>query len=113
MNPTAFVIASLAAASIALPTLAIAQNRAPKAPAEITVTNARGTANLVSLTLVGQDGAAIAALKKPLAPGKSVKLKLAKRAPCELTVAAAFDDENDGAGGEVNVCEDKTLRLTD
>ena len=97
---------------LASPALAQKKRAPAKAPSEVTVTNGR-TSMLTYFTLTTDAGAAVGAIKAQLAPGKMVSVKLAKGAPCLLVVSAAFEDESENAGGQVDVCKDRKLRFVD
>ena len=43
--------------------------------------------------------------------GKRVTLKLAKGAPCLLTISALYDDEFENAGAQIDACKDKIVRF--
>jgi hypothetical protein len=98
----------------AFPTVSLAQGRAPKPPAEITVVNARaeGMVGIVIQT-TGEKPRIVGSMPKGLAPGKSAKLKLMKPAGCTYNVLARFADGTETEAEDVNLCADKTLRLTD
>lgn len=108
---TALSLTALSLAAVIVAAPALAQSRA-KSPADITIANTRG-ANVTALSLTGEDGKVYGSLKKPLASGTSIKLRLARKAPCVLNVAATFDDESEGTEGQVDACTDKVLNLTD
>jgi hypothetical protein len=101
---------------LALTVPAAAQARkkaAAKVPAAITVTNARATGVLNDFGLTDPQGKVFARLGKPLAPGKSVSLKVNKGATCVMTAVGNFDDMSDSSVGDVDLCKDKVVRFTD
>jgi hypothetical protein len=91
---------------------AVAQS--PKPPAQVKVTNAR-TAPLASLeiTTSGEQPRLIAKLTKPLGPGKSIALKLNKPTGCSYSVLAKFSDEVESDSDLIDLCSEKSIRLTD
>jgi hypothetical protein len=106
------MIATVAVAALFATSASAQRAKTPKAPAEVTVANARA-ANITGFAMTDDAGKVVGKIAKPIASGKSVKVKLAKGAPCTLNVAANFDDDTDGAEGQVDVCSDKTIRFTD
>lgn len=96
-----------------LPALpALAQTSRP--PAQVKIVNAR-TVPLESLeiTTTGEQARLVAKLAKPLAPGKSVMLKLNKPAGCSYYLLGKFSDEAESDNDGVDLCKDKTIRLTE
>lgn len=91
---------------------ALAQSSRP--PAQIKVTNAR-TVPLDSLeiTTSGEQPKLVAKLAKPLAPGKSIALKLNKPTGCSYYILGKFSDEVESDNDSVDLCREKSLRLTD
>ena len=112
MKRALVVLAPLIVLGLASPAMAQKKRVAQKAPSEVTVTNGR-TSMLTYFTLTTDAGATVGAIKAQLAPGKKVSIKLAKGAPCALVVSAAFEDESENAGGQVDVCKDRNLRFVD
>ncbi len=115
MAKTIFRMAAIGVFAVALlPTSSWAQGRAPKPPSEITVTNARadGMVGIVIQT-TGDKPRIVGSMPKGLAPGKSAKLKLMKPAGCTYNILARFADGTETEAEDVNLCADKTLRLTD
>lgn len=102
-----------AACALALLTVApaLAQSRPP---AQIKITNAR-TVPLESLeiTTTGEQARLVGKLAKPLAPGKSIAVKLNKPAGCSYFVLARFDDAVESDAEDMNLCKDKVIRLTE
>jgi hypothetical protein len=87
---------------------------AAKVPAELTVINARtATLTAFEIATTGDQPRLVGKLTKPLAPGKSVKLKLNKPTGCSFFVLARFDDETDNDSESANLCGEKQIRLTD
>ncbi|MGX5732998.1 hypothetical protein [Bosea thiooxidans] len=111
MKPSRALPAALALALLpALP--ALAQSARP--PAQVKITNAR-TVPLESLeiTTTGEQARLVAKLAKPLAPGKSIALKLNKPAGCNYYLLGKFSDEVESDNDGVDLCKEKSLRLTD
>lgn len=105
-------ILAAACALALLPTLpALAQSRPP---AQVKITNGR-TIPLESLeiTTTGEQARLVAKLSKPLAPGKSVALKLNKPAGCSYYILGKFADESESDNDGVDLCKEKSLRLTE
>ena len=89
-----------------------AKKKAAKNATEIVLTNAR-QANVTGVSVTNAEGKAVAALKKPLAPGKKISLKLAKNAGCTVSVNASFSDDAEFDQTDVDLCADKNVRFTD
>lgn len=106
------LLATVAVAVTAGPSLAQRKKAGPKPPKDVIVINTRA-ATLTVFSLANAKGELMAGLAKAVEPGKRAVLRLRKDAVCELTVTAQYDDEAENAGGQVNVCKDKTIRLTD
>lgn len=96
-----------------LPALpALAQSARP--PAQIKVTNARSVPlQTLEITTTGEQPRLVAKLAKPLAPGKSIALKLNKPAGCSYYLLGKFSDEVESDNDGVDLCKEKSLRLTD
>ena len=106
-------ILPVAGALALLPTLpALAQSARP--PAQIKITNAR-TIPLESLeiTTTGEQPRLVAKLAKPLAPGKSIMIKLNKPAGCSYYLLGKFSDESESDNDGIDLCKEKSLRLTE
>ncbi|MBA4269438.1 MAG: hypothetical protein C0447_08485 [Methylobacterium sp.] len=85
-----------------------------KPPAQITVTNMRAVPlTLFEIATGGDQPRLVGKIAKPLAPGKSIAVKLNKPAGCSYFVLARFDDavETDAEG--MDLCKDKVIRLTE
>ena len=115
MRAQRVILAGLIGASVSLclATLpALAQSARP--PAQIKVTNARSVPlNTLEITTSGEQPRLVAKLAKPLAPGKSAVLKLTKPAGCSYFVLGRFSDEVENDNDGVDLCREKTIRLTD
>ena len=114
MKSVSFLVAS-AVALFASPAFAQQapkrQKPLPKNATEIVLTNARPAA--LSGFELSRDGKKFAAIKKPLDAGKKITIKLPKNAGCEFVVNAAFADDAEFEETQVNLCADKSVRLTD
>ena len=99
------------AAAIILALPAIAQGARPHP--QITITNQR-TVPLSNFAIAtpGDQPRLIAKLAKPLAPGKSIALKLNKPQGCSYTVQAQFADEAE-SDADMDLCKDRVIRLTE
>ncbi len=87
------VLAGLAAAVVLSPLAVAAQGRAPKPPAQLTISNMR-TDPLVVLVVqtAGETPKIVGTLRQGLAPGKSAKLALKGAKGCSYNVLARFAD---------------------
>ncbi|MBN9472062.1 MAG: hypothetical protein J0J10_25175 [Bosea sp.] len=96
-----------------LPTLpALAQSARP--PAQIKITNARSVPlDSLEITTTGEQARLVAKLTKPLAPGKSVSLKLNKPSGCSYYLLGKFSDDVESDNDGVDLCKERSLRLTD
>jgi len=99
------------AAAIILALPAMAQGSRPHP--QITITNQR-TVPLSNFAIAtpGDQPRLVAKLAKPLAPGKSVALKLNKPQGCTYTVQAKFEDEAE-SDADMDLCKDRVIRLTE
>ncbi len=90
----------------------LAQTARP--PSQITVSNARAAAlTQLEIATTGDQPRLVAKLARPLAPGKSIALKLNRPAGCSYYVLARFDDAVEADSEGMDFCRDKVLRLTD
>lgn len=104
---------ALAGAALLLGT-GVAAAQAARPQASVTVTNARNTMLTVfEIASTGDNPKLIARIDKPLAPGKSVKLALKGAKGCEYYVLARFDDESEANSDGMDLCREKTIRLTE
>ncbi|MGL4322562.1 MAG: hypothetical protein ACRCTD_00875 [Beijerinckiaceae bacterium] len=111
------MIAAMAVATWAgMAPLAEAQTRrAPaKNAASIVITNARqATLQELDITTQGEQAIVAAKLAKPLAYGKSVTLMIKGKRGCQFDIRGTFDDSTTIESDSVDLCADKTLRLTE
>ena len=61
----------------------------------------------------GEQSRLVGKIAKPLAPGKSVAVKLNKPAGCNYFVLAKFDDEVESDAEGMDLCKDRIIRLTE
>lgn len=80
---------------------------------QITISNQRSVP-LTSFEIAtsGEQPRLVAKLARPLAPGKSVALKLNRPQGCAYSVQGAFDDESTSES-EMDLCKDRVIRLTE
>jgi hypothetical protein len=114
MAPHRFIIAGTAglgaACALALP--ALAQQARP--PAQITISNMRAAPlTTFEIATTGEQPRLVAKLAKPLAPGKSVALRLSRPAGCSYYVLARFEDAAESDSESMDLCRDRVIRLTD
>ncbi len=91
-------------------TSAIAAPTKPKPVSAVLITNARGVP--ATDVAIGANGQTVR-LAKPLAPNAKTTLKLPKMTGCMVAVAATFEDDATAEFPELDICKDRTLRLTD
>lgn len=104
--------AALVLAGLAGTAPAAAQGSKPQS--SITVTNGR-TAMLTVLEIAstGANPKLVGKIDKPLAPGKSIKIALKGAKGCEYYVLARFDDDSEANADDMDLCREKTIRLTE
>lgn len=92
--------------------LSMAQSARPQA--SVMVTNARGIMLTVfEIASTGDSPKLVGKIDKPLAPGKSVKVALKGAKGCEYYVLARFDDDSEANSEAMDLCREKTIRLTE
>ena len=84
----------------------------PKNATQAIISNAQASA-LTGMQISNAAGKVVAAIKKPVDPGKKSTLKLPAKAGCLFTVSAAFADGSEFDPTEVDLCVDKNIRFTD
>lgn len=100
-------------AGSSLPALPAAAQQA-RPPAQITVSNMRAAAlTTFEIATTGDQPRLVAKLAKPLAPGKSVSLKLNRPSGCSYFVLARFDDAVESDSEGMDLCADRVIRLTE
>jgi hypothetical protein len=93
----------------ALPAAAQASRPHP----QITISNQRSIPlNSFEIATSGEQPRLVAKLARPLAPGKSVALKLNKPQGCAYTVQGKFDDDAT-SDADMDLCKDRVIRLTE
>ncbi len=114
MMNKAFAIAALSIAAVSVLHAPAQAQRAQRAPAELTIINGRGSAlTAFEIATTGEQPRLVAKLSKPLAPGKSVKVKLSNPTGCAFFVLARFDDGSENDSDDLNLCGEKQIRLTE
>jgi hypothetical protein len=101
-----FTAASLLLAA----TAAIAAPTKPKPVSAVVITNTREVP--ATDVAIGANGQTVR-LARPLAPRKQATLRLPKMTGCMVVVAAVFEDTAMSEPSELDVCKDRTIRLTD
>jgi len=102
-----------AAAALALTALPSAA-QSGKPHAQVTITNQRNVPlNSFEIATAGEQSRLVAKLAKPLAPGKSVALKLNKPQGCTYFVLAKFGDDSESDSDSMDLCRDRVIRLTE
>lgn len=105
-------LAMTAAAALTAAGPAEAQRARP--PAQVTVTNGRAAPlTMFEIATTGEQPRLVARLAKPLAPGKSMALKLNKPSGCSYYVLAKFGDEVESDSESMDLCRDAVIRLTE
>lgn len=114
MKRQAFTRAAMLAGATLLLGTALAQAQSARPQASITLTNARATMLTVfEIASTGDNPKLIARITKPLAPGKSIKLAMKGAKGCEYFVLARFDDDSEATSDGMDLCREKTIRLTE
>jgi hypothetical protein len=91
-----------------------AQARQPRAPAELTIINARSVAlTQFEIATSGDNPRLVGRLQRPLAPGQQTKLRLTRPSGCSYFVLARFEDESENDSDGLNLCGERQIRLTD
>src|SRR3712207_3569441 len=104
------IVRILTAASLLAAPAAFAAPTKPKTVSAVVITNSRGVQ--ATDVAVGANGKTVR-LSKPLGPKAQATLRLPKMAGCMVVVAAVFEDEVTSEPSELDVCKDRTIRLTD
>lgn len=91
-----------------------AQAQSTRPPGQVKITNARTVPlDTLEIATTGEQPRLVAKLAKPLAPGQSISLKLNKPAGCSYYILGRFSDEVESDNENVDLCREKSLRLTD
>ena len=102
----------MGAAAVLTTLPATAQQARP--PAQIKITNMRAAPlTTFEIATTGEQSRLVGKLAKPLAPGKSAAIKLNKPAGCTYFVLARFDDAVESDAEGMDLCKERTIRLTD
>lgn len=80
---------------------------------QITISNQRSIPlHSFEIATAGEQPRLVAKLAKPLAPGKSIALKLNKPQGCAYTVQGRFEDDAT-SDSDMDLCKDRVIRLTE
>ncbi|MGO4173721.1 hypothetical protein [Bosea sp. TAF32] len=113
MRDQHLVAKGLGAAAALMLAILPATAQSGKPHAQITISNQRSVPlNSFEIATPGDQQRLVAKLAKPLAPGKSVALKLNKPQGCSYTVQARFEDEA-SSDADMDLCKDRVIRLTE
>jgi hypothetical protein len=105
------VFTGLAIFALATPAVAAPKKQA-RPPASIEIHNQRKVAlTSFALSTPGEDGKAIGALAKPLAAGAKARIQLKNAKGCAYVAKWEFEDAGDE--GQVDLCHDPKIVLTD
>lgn len=107
-------LAALGMAATAMLASLPATAQQPRPPGQIKITNMRSAPlTTFEIATIGEQSRLVGKLAQPLAPGKSISVKLNKPAGCNYFVLARFDDEAEGNADSMDLCRDRVIRLTD
>jgi hypothetical protein len=84
--------------------------RGPQPARALTIVNA-GTSTITKVEVTGESKTVT--WSKPLAANAKAVVKLAPQKACTVSVVATVQGEAAGAPGEVDICKEKQVRLTD
>jgi hypothetical protein len=84
--------------------------RGPHAARALTIVNA-STATVTGVEITGESKTV--KWDKPIAAQAKAIVKLPRLKACTVSVVAKFEGEGQGNPGEVDICKEKTVRLTD
>ena len=83
-------------------------------PAQIKITNMRAAPlTTFEVATTGDQSRLVGKLDKPLAPGKSASIKLNKPNGCNYFVLAKFSDDAESDAESMDLCKERTIRLTE
>jgi hypothetical protein len=112
-NPQPSVPAAAPAAAPAAPADATKPKPKPRGPQParaLTIVNA-GASTITRVEVTGE--AKVVTWEKPLAAKAKAVVRLPAQKACTVTVVATVQGEAPGAPGEVDICKEKQVRLTD
>lgn len=113
LHPTR--IAAAAVAVFGFAATAEAQQRS-RPPRSVTVENVR-VESVVTLEIVGQDArnrpVVVGRLGKALGSGEATEVSLRNPRACVHTVRWSFETSSEPEEAQVDICKDRTMRLTD
>jgi glucose/arabinose dehydrogenase len=102
--------AATAAPEAAAPAKPKPKPRGPHPARALTIVNA-GTSTIAKVEVTGESKTVT--WSKPLAAKAKAVVKLAPQKACTVSVVATVQGEAAGAPGEVDICKEKQVRLTD
>ena len=73
----------------------------------------RGAPGRADFGGTGAQARLVGKLAKPLAPGKSIMIKLNKPVGCSYYLLGKFSDESESDNDGIDLCKEKSLRLTE
>jgi hypothetical protein len=112
-NPQPSVPAAAPAATPAAPPEAAKPKPKPRGPQParaLTIVNA-GASTITKVEVTGE--AKVVTWEKPLAAKAKAVVRLPAQKACTVTVIATVQGEAPGAPGEIDICKEKQVRLTD
>jgi hypothetical protein len=109
-QPAAPAPAATAAPEAAAPAKPKPKPRGPHPARALTIVNA-GTSTIAKVEVTGESKTVT--WSKPLAAKAKAVVKLAPQKACTVSVVATVEGEAAGAPGEVDICKEKQVRLTD
>jgi hypothetical protein len=114
MTPIAIKLAA-AGLALALASPAFAQSRAqPRPPAQIAIHNLRAAPLTVfEIATTGEQPRLVGKITRPLAPGARTTVRLSRPAGCEYYVMARFADDAESDAESMDLCRDRSIRLTE
>ena len=110
MMPSALKTAAITLALVAAGP-ALAQSRPP---AQIAIHNMRAAPlTTFEIATTGEQPRLVGKLAKPLAPGARTTVKLNKPVGCNFYVLARFADDAESDAEAMDLCKDRSIRLTE
>jgi hypothetical protein len=84
----------------------------PKNATELVLVNTRSSP-VNGMSLVNGAGLEAGKLQRQIDPGKRTAIKLVRNAGCTFSLTVSFEDGAEFEPSDVNLCTDKTVRLTE
>ena len=110
MTPTALKLAAVTIA-LAAATPALAQSRPP---VQISIHNMRAAPlTMFEISTTGDQPRLVGRIARPLAPGARATVRLSKPVGCEYYVLARFSDGAESDAESMDLCRDRSIRLTE